>query len=82
MEKQRHLVHVNIPAAIYELIQQLAVNNGMYRSVPEFILECIRNRIHELTDQKIARQKLNIYYKRQKEKGMQSASSNVSKNKD
>jgi hypothetical protein len=67
----RHLVHLNIPTAIYESIQQLAVKNGMYRGVPEFILECTRNRIYELTDQKIARQKLNIYLKKKKERKMQ-----------
>jgi hypothetical protein len=45
-----------------------AVKNGMYRGVAEFILECTRNRIYELQDQKIARQKLNIYLKKQKRK--------------
>lgn len=74
----RKPIHINIPTAIYELIQQLAVKNGMYRGVPEFILECTRNRIYELTDQKIARQKLNIYLKKQKERKIQSASAHVS----
>jgi hypothetical protein len=74
----RHLIHINIPTPIYESIQQLAVKNGMYRGVPEFILECTRNRIYQLTNQKIARQKLNIYFKKQKEREMQSASTHVS----
>lgn len=77
----RKPIHINIPTAIYESIQQLAVKNGMYRGVPEFILECARNRIYELTDQKIARQKLNIYYKKQKERMIQSSSPMVNKQK-
>jgi hypothetical protein len=64
----RHLMHINIPKAIYEAIQELAVTNGMYRGVPEFVLECTRNRIFELRNQKIARQRINIYFKKQNQK--------------
>lgn len=36
--------------------------------VPEFVLECTRNRIFELRNQKIARQRINIYFKKQNQK--------------
>lgn len=69
----RNLVHINVPTALYDLIEELAVKNGMYRSVPEFALECMRNKLYELKEQKIERQKLNIYFKRQKERAAQSS---------
>jgi hypothetical protein len=69
---ERKTVHINLPTAIYESIQRLAVDSGMYRGVPEFVVECARNRIYELKQQKIEREQLNIYYKKQKEKMMQS----------
>jgi hypothetical protein len=67
----RNLVHVNIPVAIYEAIEELAVKNGMYRGAPEFMLECTRNKLFEMKKLKIERQKLNIYFKKQKEKNNQ-----------
>jgi hypothetical protein len=69
----RNLVHINIPTALYDLIEEIAVKSGMYRSVPEFALECMRNRLYKMRQQKIERQKLNIYFKRQKEKAAQSS---------
>ena len=77
----RHLVHINVPTTLYELIEEIACKSGLYRSVPEFVLESMRNKLYELRQQKIERQKLNIYFKKQKEKTMQSASANVSPNK-
>jgi len=53
----------------------------MYRSVPEFALERMRTKLYELQGQKIERQKLNIYFKRQKEKMKQIGSSDVNKPK-
>jgi hypothetical protein len=69
----RNLVHINIPTAHYDLIEEIAVKSGLYRSVPEFALECMRNKLYELKQQKIERQKLNIYFKEQKEKAAQSS---------
>ena len=74
----RNLVHINVPTKLYELIGEIAVKSGMYRSVPEFALECMRSKLYEMRQQKIERQKLNIYYKRQKEKMTQSASPKAS----
>jgi hypothetical protein len=65
---KRNLVHINIPIAMYEAIKVLAVKNGMYRGVPEFMLECARSKLFELKKLSIERQKLSIYYKKQKEK--------------
>ena len=65
---QRNLIHINVPTALYEAVKELAVKNGMYRGVPEFILECTRNKLFELKKLSIERQKLSIYYKKQKEK--------------
>ena len=64
----RNLIHINVPTALYEAVKELAVKNGMYRGVPEFILECTRNKLFELKKLRIERQKLNIYLKRQKER--------------
>lgn len=64
----RNLVHINVPVAIYDAIEELAVKNGMYRGVPEFLLECARNKLFEMKKLKIERQKLNIYFRKLKEK--------------
>jgi hypothetical protein len=64
----RNLVHINVPTALYELIEVQAVKSGLYRSVPEFALECMRNKLYEMRQQKIERQQLNIYFKKEKEK--------------
>ena len=77
----RNLVYINVPTAIYDSIEEIAVKTGMYRSVPEFALECMRTKLYELQGQKIERQKLNIYFKRQKEKMKQIGSSDVNKPK-
>jgi hypothetical protein len=61
-------IHLSIPAEIYDTIATTIVKDGLYRTVPEFILECTRNRIYELREQKIQRQKLNIHFREQKEK--------------
>ena len=62
----RNLVHINVPAAVYESISELVVKSGMYRSVSDFALECMRIKLHELKQQKIERQQPNIYFKKEK----------------
>jgi hypothetical protein len=69
----RNLVHINIPIAMYEAIKAWAVKDGMYRGVPEFMLECARNKLFELKKLNLERQKLNIYIKKQKEKSERAA---------
>jgi hypothetical protein len=64
----RKSVHLSIPVEIYDSINNTIIKDGLYRTVPEFILECTRKRIYELREQKIQRQKLNIYFTEQKEK--------------
>ena len=49
----------------------------MYRSVSDFALECMRIKLHELKQQKIERQKLNIYFKTQKEKKNQTPNNRI-----
>jgi Arc/MetJ-type ribon-helix-helix transcriptional regulator len=78
----RNLVHINVPTKLYDIIEELVVKSGMYRSVPEFALECMRNKMYDLREQRIERQKLHIYFKRQKEKITQSASQKASQHKD
>ncbi len=78
----RNLVHINVPTALYELIEDLAVKSGLYRSVPEFALESMRNKLYEMRQQRIERQKLNAYFKREKERRIQSASTNTTRIKD
>jgi Arc/MetJ-type ribon-helix-helix transcriptional regulator len=78
----RNLVHINVPTTLYELIEELVVKSGLYRSVPEFALECMRNKYHEMKQQKIERQKLNAYFRREKERRIQSASTNSTRAKD
>lgn len=75
----RNLVHINVPTALYKLIEEVAVKSGLYRSVPEFALECMRNKYYEMRQQKIERQKLNAYFKREKERRIQSASINAAR---
>ncbi|MGH9982629.1 MAG: hypothetical protein ACRD8W_01585 [Nitrososphaeraceae archaeon] len=70
---KRNLVHINIPIAMYEAIKDLVVTEGMYRGAPEFMLECTRNKLFELKKLKIERQKLNIYFKKLKEKRNQTS---------
>lgn len=53
---------------MYEAIKAWAVKDGMYRGVPEFMLECARNKLFELKKLNLERQKLNIYIKKRKEK--------------
>jgi Arc/MetJ-type ribon-helix-helix transcriptional regulator len=64
----RKPIHLNIPAELYDIIDKTVVKDGLYRSVPEFILECARNKIYELRNQKISRERINIYYKKLREK--------------
>jgi hypothetical protein len=63
--------HMNIPEEIYDAIDKGLVKNGWYRSVPEFILECTRNKLYELNQQRIERKKLNLHFKEQKQRGEQ-----------
>jgi hypothetical protein len=79
----RNLVHINVPTTLYELIEEVAVKSGMYRSVPEFALESMRNKLYDLRQQKIERQKLNAYFRKEKERRkIQFASTNTTQVKD
>jgi hypothetical protein len=79
----RNLVHINIPTALYDLIEEFAVKSGLYRSVPEFALESMRNNLYDLRQQKIERQQLNAYFRKEKERRrIQSASTNTTLVKD
>jgi Arc/MetJ-type ribon-helix-helix transcriptional regulator len=66
--KLRKPIHLSIPAELYDIIDKTVVKDGLYRSVPEFIFECTRNRLFDLRKQKIDRQKLNIYFKKLKQR--------------
>jgi Arc/MetJ-type ribon-helix-helix transcriptional regulator len=77
MNEMRKPIHHNIPAELYDIIDKTVVKDGLYRSVPEFILECARNRLYQLRNQKIERQKLNIQFKKQKQ-GREQAAAQVS----
>lgn len=37
--------HIRIPRAIAERIEKLAIKNGMYRNVSEFVIEATRNHL-------------------------------------
>jgi hypothetical protein len=62
------LVHINIPAEVYEAISDYLVQDGWHRSVPEFVLECIRERLYELRKQRMERIKLNIKINEQRQR--------------
>jgi hypothetical protein len=64
----RKSVHLSIPAEIYDTIAVTLVKNGLYRTVPEFILECTRNRIYELREQKMQRQNIRLMEQQEKQK--------------
>jgi Arc/MetJ-type ribon-helix-helix transcriptional regulator len=60
-------VHVRLPRRLYESINSLVVKKGYYRSAPEFVLECIREKIDEIKKNRIDQQKINIYYQKLKQ---------------
>lgn len=74
----RKSVHVSIPVEVYNAIEKGVVINGLYRSVPEFILESVRNRLYEIKQHRLERKKLNLRLKEQKQRGEQ-ADSNTTK---
>jgi Arc/MetJ-type ribon-helix-helix transcriptional regulator len=46
-------VHVRLPRRLYESINSLVVKKGYYRSAPEFVLECTRQKIDEIKKNRI-----------------------------
>jgi Arc/MetJ-type ribon-helix-helix transcriptional regulator len=51
-------IHIRIPRKLYELINNLVVKEGYYRSAPEFILECTRNRVEEIKRYRVEQRKV------------------------
>jgi Arc/MetJ-type ribon-helix-helix transcriptional regulator len=51
-------IHIRIPRKLYELINNLVVKDRYYRSAPEFILECARNRVEEIKRYRIDQRKI------------------------
>ena len=45
---QKDYNHIKIPKAITEKIYELAIGNGMYRNVSEFVIESTRIRLRDL----------------------------------
>lgn len=61
------MVHINIPAEVYEVISEYLAQDGWHRSVTEFILECVRSRLYKLRQQRTERIKLNIKLNEQRQ---------------
>ncbi|MGH9951907.1 MAG: ribbon-helix-helix domain-containing protein [Nitrososphaeraceae archaeon] len=57
-------IHIRIPRKLYEMINDLVVKEGHYRSAPEFILECARQKIDEIKNNRIEQRKINVYWHR------------------
>jgi Arc/MetJ-type ribon-helix-helix transcriptional regulator len=55
-------IHIRIPRKLYDLINELVVKEGYYRSAPEFILECTRTKLNEMKKYNIDKQKIRIYW--------------------
>jgi hypothetical protein len=70
------LVHINIPAEVYEAISEYLAQDGWHRSVTEFILECARSRLYKLRQQRIERLKLNIKLNEQRQPEAQAGLNN------
>jgi len=51
-------IHIRIPRKLYELVNNLVVKEGYYRSAAEFILECTRNRVEEIKRYRIDQRKI------------------------
>ncbi|MGH9988528.1 MAG: hypothetical protein ACRD8W_31735 [Nitrososphaeraceae archaeon] len=51
-------IHIRIPRKLYEVINDLVVKEGYYRSAPEFILECTRNRVEEIKRYRIDQRRI------------------------
>ncbi len=57
-------IHIRIPRKLYESINDLVVKEGHYRSAPEFILECTRQKLNEIKKNKIDQRKIKLYWHR------------------
>ena len=68
----------SVPVEVYNAIEKGVVINGWYRSVPEFVLESVRNRLYDLKQHRLERQKLDLHIKEQKQRREQ-ADSNATK---
>jgi Arc/MetJ-type ribon-helix-helix transcriptional regulator len=55
-------IHIRIPRKLYDLINELVVKEGYYRSAPEFILECTRTKLNEMKKYNIDKRKIRIYW--------------------
>ncbi|MGH9979301.1 MAG: hypothetical protein ACRD8Z_26230 [Nitrososphaeraceae archaeon] len=55
-------IHIRIPRKLYELINDLVVKEGCYRSAPEFILECTRQKVDEIKKNRIDQREINLYW--------------------
>ena len=45
---QKEYNHIKIPKAVTDKIYELAINNGMYRNVSEFVIEATRVHLKDL----------------------------------
>ncbi|MGH9912148.1 MAG: hypothetical protein ACRD4W_06875 [Nitrososphaeraceae archaeon] len=70
------MVHINIPAEVYEAISEYLAQDGWHRSVTEFILECARSRLYKLRQQRTERIKLNIKLNKQRQPEAQAGLNN------
>jgi hypothetical protein len=57
-------IHVRFPRKLYESINDLMVKGGHYRSAPEFIIECTRQKLDEIKQTRIEQLKINVYWHR------------------
>ena len=70
------MVHINIPKEVYDAISDYMVQDGWHRSVPEFVLECIRERLYKLRQQRTERMNLSIKLNEQRQREAQAGSQN------
>jgi Arc/MetJ-type ribon-helix-helix transcriptional regulator len=57
-------IHIRIPRKLHELINELVVKEGYYRSAPEFILKCTRAELDQIKKYNIDQRKIKIYWHR------------------
>ncbi|HYZ60017.1 MAG TPA: hypothetical protein VE544_10210 [Nitrososphaeraceae archaeon] len=55
-------VHIRFPRRLYESINELVVKEGHYRSAPEFILDCARQKLNEIRTSRIDERKIKVYW--------------------
>jgi hypothetical protein len=61
---------------MYDAISDYLVQDGWHRSVPEFVLECIRERLYELRKQRMESIRLNIKINEQRKRETHASSHN------